>query len=149
MQQQKNSKKSDKNKSNFKNTKIILFICKANSGRSQMAEAFFNYFSKKHKAISAGIDPDEKIHPWTIKVMEELGIDMFGHKPKVLTDNLMKKADKIVILDHRVPRFVPLKYFKKTEKWKVGRLTKKPIGKVRIVRDRIKKRVEKLIKEIG
>jgi len=128
--------------------KFFLFICKANSGRSQMAEAFFNRFSKKHRAISAGIDPDEKIHPWTVKVMKELGIDVSNCKPKPLTDNLMKKADKIIILDHRVPKLIPLRYFKKTERWKVGRLAKKPIEKVKIVRDRIKKRIEKLIKEI-
>ena len=34
----------------------ILFVCKSNINRSQIAEAFFNEFSKNHKAISAGIN---------------------------------------------------------------------------------------------
>ena len=113
-----------------------------------MAEAFFNHFSKKHRAISAGIEPDERIHPWTVKVMKEVGIDVSNCSPKPLTDNLMKKADKIIILDHRVPKLIPLKYSKKTERWKVGRLAKKPIEKVRVVRDRIGRRVERLVKMI-
>ena len=36
----------------------VLFVCKSNIGRSQMAEAFFNKFSKNHKAISAGISTE-------------------------------------------------------------------------------------------
>lgn len=113
-----------------------------------MAEAFFNCLTKKNKAISAGIDPDEKIHPWTIKIMKELKIDVSKQKPKLLTNDLMEKAFRIIILDHRVPKIIPKRYAKKTEIWRVGRLANKPIEKVRIIRDRIKKRTEKLIKTI-
>jgi len=59
-------------KSKLCSMKIILFVCKGNSGRSQMAEAFLNHFCKSVKALSAGVEPDEKIHPWTIQVMQEV-----------------------------------------------------------------------------
>ena len=64
----------------------ILFICQSNSGRSQMAEAFFNFFSKKGRAISAGIKPDKKIHPRTVQVMEEVDVDVSQQVPRLLTD---------------------------------------------------------------
>jgi len=66
--------------------KTILFICKGNSGRSQMAEAFFNYVSRNERAISAGTMPDETIHPWTAQIMSEVGIEMYQQKPKLLNE---------------------------------------------------------------
>lgn len=54
-----------------------------------MAETFFNSLSKTGKAISAGTNPDKEIHPWTIQVMKEIGIDVTQQKPKLLTDGLI------------------------------------------------------------
>ena len=52
--------------------KTVLFVCIHNSGRSQMAEAFFNVTAKgKAKAISAGTNPSDKINPVVIEVNEE------------------------------------------------------------------------------
>jgi protein-tyrosine-phosphatase len=87
--------------------KIILFVCKGNSGRSQMAEAFLNHFCKSVKALSAGVEPDEKIHPWTIQVMQEVGIDVSQHKPKPLTEEMMEKADKIILMDSDLLKEIP------------------------------------------
>lgn len=126
-------------------TKIILFVCKGNSGRSQMAEAFFNYLSKNAKAISAGIKPDKKIHPWTIKVMKEVGIDVTQQKPKLLTENMLNKADKIVVMDFSILKNIPSQYLSKVEKWRIEKLKGKPVRRIRKIRDQIKERVERLI----
>jgi arsenate reductase len=57
--------------------KTVLFICVHNSGRSQMAEAFFNQMAKgKAKAISAGSQPADKVNPVVVEAMHEVGIDM-------------------------------------------------------------------------
>ena len=79
-------------------TKTVLFVCIGNSGRSQMAEAFFNRLSKTWKAISAGTNPDDNIHPYTIRVMKEVGVDVSKQKPKLLTQRMIEKADKIITM---------------------------------------------------
>ncbi len=126
----------------------ILFICKGNSGRSQMAEAFFNYLSKTKNAISAGIKPDKRIHPWTVRVMKEAGIDVSRRKPKLLTNRKMEKADKIIVMESEVLKNIPSEYSSKLERWRIGKLLGKSPKKVRVIRNQIKKRVERLIKAI-
>jgi len=60
----------------------VLFLCTGNSARSQMAEAFLRkYADDRFEAYSAGLEP-KPLHPLTIKVMEEIGVDMSGHTSK-------------------------------------------------------------------
>jgi len=54
----------------------VLFLCSQNSARSQMAEAFLRlYGGERFEAHSAGLEP-ARIHPYTIQVMREVGIDL-------------------------------------------------------------------------
>ena len=63
----------------------VLFLCTGNSARSQMAEAFLRkYAGDRFEVYSAGLDP-KPINPLTIKVMEEIGMDMSGQYSKPLT----------------------------------------------------------------
>ena len=60
----------------------VLFLCTGNSARSQMAEAFLNkYAGERFGAYSAGLEP-KGINPLTIKVMNEVGVDMSTHTSK-------------------------------------------------------------------
>jgi arsenate reductase len=60
----------------------VLFLCTDNSARSQMAEAFLRkYAGDRFEAHSAGLEP-KGMNPLTIKVMEEVGVDMSGHTSK-------------------------------------------------------------------
>ena len=60
----------------------VLFLCTGNSARSQMAEAFLRkYAGDRFEAHSAGLEP-KPLHPLTVKVMEEAGLDISGHKSK-------------------------------------------------------------------
>jgi arsenate reductase (thioredoxin) len=60
----------------------VLFLCTGNSARSQMAEAFLRkYAGDRFEAHSAGLEP-KPLHPLTVKVMEEVGVDMSGYKSK-------------------------------------------------------------------
>ncbi len=69
----------------------ILFICIHNSARSQMAEAFANFYGKnKLMAQSAGIEPG-KLNPFVIKAMGEIGIDISNNKTKSVESFLKSK----------------------------------------------------------
>ena len=79
--------------------KTILFVCVHNSGRSQMAEAFFNQMTKgKALAISAGTQPADEVNPLVIEAMREVGIDISGNRPKMLTIDMVEKADKMITM---------------------------------------------------
>ncbi|NUM62805.1 MAG: arsenate reductase ArsC, partial [Ignavibacteriaceae bacterium] len=51
----------------------ILILCTGNSCRSQMAEGFLKSFDKKLEVYSAGTSPAEKVNPFAIKAMKEIG----------------------------------------------------------------------------
>ena len=60
----------------------VLFLCTGNSARSQMAEAFLRRYARDHfEAHSAGLEP-KGIHPYTLRVMAEIGVDLSGHTSK-------------------------------------------------------------------
>ncbi|HPJ08593.1 MAG TPA: arsenate reductase ArsC [Deltaproteobacteria bacterium] len=60
----------------------VLFLCTGNSARSQMAEAFLRkYAAHAFDVYSAGLEP-KGIHPLTVKVMAEAGIDISNHRSK-------------------------------------------------------------------
>lgn len=128
-------------------TKTVLFVCIGNSGRSQMAETFFNRLSKTWKAISPGTKPDEKIHPCTVHVMKEVGLDVSKQKPKMLTREMIEKADKIITMGCGTDA-CPDNCQQKVEDWATEEPYGKPIEKVREIRDQIKEKVERLIHEI-
>lgn len=63
-------------------TTRVLFLCTGNSARSQMAEAFLRkYGSGKFEAHSAGLEP-KGLHPITVQVMSEIGLDVSGQHSK-------------------------------------------------------------------
>jgi len=61
----------------------ILFICRHNSGRSQIAEAYLRKFAGEQLDIqSAGLEPAERVNPLVIEVMKEEGIDLSDKRPQ-------------------------------------------------------------------
>jgi arsenate reductase len=82
----------------LRNTRKVLFLCTGNSCRSQMAEGLLRHLSEgRFEACSAGLSPKEQVHPLAIKVMEEIGIDISGRKPKGVGTYLGKEAIAIII----------------------------------------------------
>ena len=64
----------------------VLFICKQNSARSQMAEALLRMlYGDRYEAYSAGINASQ-VDPYAIKVMEQLGVDMSAHRSKSMDE---------------------------------------------------------------
>jgi len=57
-------------------TKRILILCTGNSCRSQMAEGYLKSFDKELEVYSAGTKPADKVNPFAVKAMTEVGIDI-------------------------------------------------------------------------
>ena len=62
----------------------VIFACVHNAGRSQMVAAFFNQLADpgKARAISAGTEPGERVHPEVQAVMQEVSMDLRTAKPQ-------------------------------------------------------------------
>jgi arsenate reductase (thioredoxin) len=114
-----------------------------------MAEAFFEQTSKKWSAMSAGILPDRKIHPLTIEVMKEFGIDMSKRKPKKLTKRMLEDAYKVIAMDSQVIDQIPIEYHSKIENWRIASLLGRKRMHAERVRDDIRKRVQLLSEELN
>ncbi len=65
----------------------ILFLCVANSARSQIAEGLAkSMLGNKHNIQSAGSFPSGEVHPNAIKVMDDIGVDIRNQYPKSIND---------------------------------------------------------------
>lgn len=123
----------------------VLFACVHNAGRSQMAAAFFNQLAdaSKARAISAGTDPGERVHPEVVAAMREMGIDLAGVVPQKLTEDLAREAHVLVTMGcgDACP-FVP---GVRVEDWPLPDPKGQPIEGVRRIRNDIRARVEDLL----
>jgi len=136
--------------------KKVIFVCIHNSGRSQMAEAFAKKLGKGViEAESAGTSPGGELNPQAVAAMEEIGYDMSGHYPKMMTNEMVDTADRVVTmgcgvnLDEAAEGGVCPAVFVPSEDWGLEDPKGKPIEKVREIRDDIKARIEKLITEMS
>jgi protein-tyrosine-phosphatase len=128
--------------------KRILFVCIENAGRSQMAEAFANYYGKGKLIVSsAGNKPADKVNPVVGEAMKEKGLDISMNKPKLLTFQMAQDADLIVTMGCNDQGICPGPFFKPTVDWKLEDPKGKPIEKVRGIREEIARRVQNLIAE--
>jgi protein-tyrosine-phosphatase len=128
--------------------KKVLFICVHNSGRSQMAEAFFNQIAQgKAAAISAGTNPATQINSTVVSVMREVGIDIADSKPKMLTAEMLESADRVITMGCDAAEACPAS-FVPTEDWGLDDHEGEPIEKVRQIRDEIETKVDELARTI-
>ena len=131
--------------------KVVLFVCVHNSGRSQMAEAFFNQLAKgKAQAYSAGTHPADTVNSVVVEAMREVGIDISGNKPKALTMDMVEKADKMITMGcgAEAEAVCPAS-FVETEDWSLEDPEGKTLQQVRRIRTEINNRVVKLLAELG
>jgi protein-tyrosine-phosphatase len=116
-----------------------------------MAEAFLNQRAKgKALALSAGTQPGDKVNPIVVKAMREVGIDISGNKPKILTMEMVEKADRMITMGCGADAggLCPASFIE-TEDWALEDPKGKSLEQVRTIRDEIKKRVLRLIQEIA
>ena len=127
----------------------VLFVCLHNAGRSQISQALFERAAEgRHTAESAGsvADPDGRVHPEVIAVMNELGIDLSDRRPQPLTRELAERAEVVVTMGcgDACP-YIPGKRYLD---WDLPDPKGQPIETVRATRDDIARRVDDLLAEL-
>ncbi|MFB9312770.1 low molecular weight phosphatase family protein [Nocardioides plantarum] len=77
----------------------VVFACRKNGGRSVIARLLTQHYAGEAvTALSAGTEPGDRIHPEVARVLEELGLDTSGERPKVLTREAIAASDVAVTL---------------------------------------------------
>ena len=129
----------------------VLFVCKGNVGRSQIAEAVFNKLSK-HKSFSAGIEVNENegqkikdipLANLVIKSMKKEGIDISENTRKQFKLESIPKFDKIIVMAEResVPKYLLNR--QNVEFWDI----KNPNGVTSEEHDKIVEQIKNLVEE--
>jgi protein-tyrosine-phosphatase len=129
-------------------TPIVLFLCVHNAGRSQMALGWFNHLARDRAvAWSGGSEPGSEINPAAVAAMAEVGIDITGEFPKPWTEEIIKAADVVVTMG--CGDACPLYPGKRYEDWELDDPAGQDIAAVRPIREEIRRRVERLLAELG
>ena len=130
--------------------KKVLFVCIHNSGRSKMAEAFFNACSGgRAVAESAGTAPSTTVNPTVVEAMAELGFDLSASLPRLLTFDMTQNADQVITMGCMKDEGVCPAVFVPTEDWALPDPKGQDLAMVRSIRDEIKRRVISLFKELS
>lgn len=126
--------------------KKIAFVCVHNSCRSQMAEGWAKKLaSDVLEVYSAGTEDYHEVKPLAVKVMEEVGVDMSYHRPKLLSD-IPEEVDILITMGCNVVcPFLPNSH---SEDWGLDDPSGGPIEDYRETRNLIKIKVEDLIKRV-
>jgi len=126
----------------------VLFVCVHNAGRSQMAAGFLRHLAGDRVDIrSAGSVPASQINPVAVQAMAEVGIDISGQTPKILTPEDSEASSVVITMGcgDVCPYFPGQRH----EDWDLADPAGQPIETVRLIRDGIAKRVEQFIVELG
>jgi arsenate reductase len=122
----------------------VLFLCKKNSGRSQMAEAFFRQMAQERATVSsAGSDPAPDLDPVVVMAMREVGILLDGQQPKAPDPHAIARADRVIAMG-----IAPLPE-RATDVWELDDPSGQSLDIVRRIRDQVRARVEILVADLN
>ena len=124
----------------------VLFVCVHNAGRSQMAAGYLQHLAgDRIEVMSSGSAPKDQINPVAAEVMEEV-IDISRNEPKILTDEQVQASDVVITMGcGDACKFYPGKRY---EDWELADPAGQDADAVRVIRNDIRQRIEKLISEL-
>ena len=127
----------------------VIFACRHNAGRSQMAAAFFAQMADATRAtaVSAGTTPAARVHPEVVEVMRELGMDLSGAQPQRLTTELAVGSRLLVTMG--CGEECPYLPGVEVQDWPLEDPKGQPVERVREIRAEIQERVASLIEARG
>jgi len=115
-----------------------------------MAAAWFNALSdpSKARAISAGTEPGERVHPEVLNAMREVGIELENAKPQLLTAPMIAEAGHLVTMGcgEACPVAPPSVV---RDDWPLEDPKGKAIERVREIRDEIRNRITEFVRANG
>jgi protein-tyrosine-phosphatase len=124
----------------------VLFLCRENACRSQMAEAFLQYQAgEKFDAQSAGDQPAPAISPLAIDVMAEKGIDLAFRRTRGIAEIEDSGRPFNIVVQMGCEQSCPLAPGGRVENWELEDPTGKPVDFMRAIRDQIEQKVKALI----
>ncbi|MGY1942722.1 arsenate reductase ArsC [Nocardia asiatica] len=126
----------------------VLFVCVHNAGRSQMAAGFLTHLAGDAIEVrSAGSAPADTVNPAAVEAMAEVGIDISGQNPKILTPDTVETSTVVITMGcgDACPYFPGVDY----RDWKLDDPAGRGIHAVRPIRDEIRTLVEDLISELA
>jgi arsenate reductase len=128
-------------------TPSVLFVCVHNAGRSQMAAGWLRHLAGDAVEVrSAGSEPAGRINPVAVEAMREVGIDIAGRKPKILTPEDSEASSVVVTMGcGDVCPFFP---GQRHEDWDLDDPAGQDIEAVRAIRDDIRDRVRALVDDL-
>lgn len=134
----------------------VLFLCTGNSARSQMGEGMLRHHGgDEYEAFSAGADP-RPIHPLTVQVMSEIGIDISGQYSKSVREYMGRTSfDDVIVVCRRAEDDCPamLADAKRVHRWllddpvKVEGSDEERLAAFRSTRDQLQNRLQLWIAE--
>ena len=125
----------------------VLFVCVHNAGRSQMAAGWLRHLAGDAVEVrSAGSEPADQVNPAAVAAMREVGIDITGRAPAKLEYETAQASDVIVTMGcgDACPVFPGRRY----EDWKLDDPAGQDVEAVRVIRDEIRVRVERLLADL-
>ena len=125
----------------------VLFVCIHNAGRSQMAAGYLRHLGQgRIEVLSAGSTPADAINPMAVLAMAEEGIDISAAVPQLMTTEQVRESDVVITMG--CGDVCPIFPGKRYEDWELTDPKGKHIDEVRVIRDDIRGRVERLLAEI-
>ncbi len=80
-------------------TPQVVFACVRNGGRSVISRVLTEHYANgRVRALSAGTQPGERIHPEVAEALEKLGLDTSTEQPKLLTRETIAASDMAITL---------------------------------------------------
>jgi len=86
----------------------ILILCTGNSCRSQMAEGYLKSFDKELEVYSAGTKPADKVNPFAVKAMNEVGIDISNGLAEDVDKYINQSFDYVIIVCDNAKEVCPV-----------------------------------------
>ncbi|MFY9331482.1 MAG: aquaporin [Candidatus Nanopelagicales bacterium] len=127
--------------------RTVLFACVHNSGRSQIAAGFLRAMGgSRFVVLSAGSQPGDAVNEVAMAAMAEVGLDISGHPPRLLTDTDVREADAVVTMG--CGDTCPVYPGKTYQDWQVDDPKDQSLETVRVIRDDIRRRVAMLIQQL-
>jgi glutathione/glutaredoxin type arsenate reductase len=130
--------------------KRVMFVCKKNSRRSQMAEGFARTLGEGKIAVSSSGLEASQVDPTTVEVMSEIGIDISNQTSKPLSDFNPEEYDAVISLcgcGVNLPESWVLREV--FEDWQLDDPEGESIETFQRVRDEVKERVAKLVESLS